>query len=445
MFIIITKRIMKNNSFIYNDISSNSSGEYCTYIKPYGIHITGRRLETQIMTYNKHTDIQFPFISIIIATHNESLVVDRLMRSCTTLTYDRSKFEIIVVDDSEDKTYDLLEKWIHKIPNLKVIRRNERSGWKGGALNLALNNTNSKASYILILDADTILNNDILKRFVLYFLSISDDHISVVQGYPFTKFSKNSDFNWIARGIDFRLAQRNIIEFLAKEWIKLPVQITGSLFMIKSDVIRDIGFSTDLCEDWDLTLDLNFHHSIQSQEYTKSQGDYNNSKTIFFNPLLTSYCETTTKFRAYFRQRIRVSEGHTRGFRRKFLTILTSKIDVFNKIEFVFMGLQYAKFIVIFALMITDGVILLSYGLNNSINNDYMIKTSMIMQFANLSSVLVTSFMAISVCRNIRHYSAKDVMHLLLLNIFTLPAFVLGSLFGFIRNRGTFYRTDRNS
>lgn len=103
--------------------------------------------------------------------------------------------------------------------------------------------------------------------------------------------------------------------------------------MIKSDIIRDIGFSTDLCEDWDLTLDLNFHRSIQSQEYTKSQGDYNNSKTIFFNPLLTSYCETTTKFRAYFRQSIRVSEGHTRGFRRKFLTILTSKIDVFNKLS----------------------------------------------------------------------------------------------------------------
>ena len=179
MFLLITKRIIKNNRFLYNDISSNNSGEYCTYIKPYGIHITRRRLETQIMTYNKHADIQFPFISIIIATHNESLVVDRLIRSCTTLTYDRSKFEIIVVDDSEDKTYDLLEKWIHKIPNLKVIRRNERSGWKGGALNLALNNTNSKASYILILDADTILNNDILKRFVLYFLSISDDHISV--------------------------------------------------------------------------------------------------------------------------------------------------------------------------------------------------------------------------------------------------------------------------
>ena len=98
-----------------------------------------------------------PFISILVATYNERLVIDRLMRSCAVLTYNSEKFEIIVVDDSEDNTFDVLKKWKLQISNLKLIHRNERTGWKGGALNLALKNLSIKSSYVFVVDADSIL------------------------------------------------------------------------------------------------------------------------------------------------------------------------------------------------------------------------------------------------------------------------------------------------
>jgi hypothetical protein len=61
--------------------------------------------------------------------------------------------------------------------------------------------------------------------------------------------------NWISQAIDFRLSQRNMIEFAAKDLLNLLMQIT-EVFMIRAGIIKSIKSSTDLCEDWELTLDV---------------------------------------------------------------------------------------------------------------------------------------------------------------------------------------------
>jgi cellulose synthase/poly-beta-1,6-N-acetylglucosamine synthase-like glycosyltransferase len=397
-----------------------------------------------------------PFISILVATYNERLVIDRLMRSCAVLTYNSDKFEIIVVDDSEDGTFDVLKKWKLQISNLKLIHRNERTGWKGGALNLALKNLSIKSSYVFVVDADSILVNDTLERFVTYFSKYNSNgnHIDAIQGYPISTVFNNSnailDFrtsNWVARGIEFRLAQRNKIEFLAKDRINLPVQITGSLFMIRSDLIKQFGFSNDLCEDWELTLDIYFHSNMTSSD--GDEANFNcwrnrNSKKVIFDPLLVSYCEASTELEPYFRQRMRVSEGHTRAFRRNLIKILTSKIRLIDKIEFFFIGGQYAKFIPLFALIIMDCTILMSSGIE-FIRNNNLLNLTLFIQIANILAIIGTSLLAMPLCSHIRNYDMKDSLSLLFLNLCTMPAFVIGSLRGFFRKEGTFYKTERNS
>src|SRR5215208_2899115 len=364
---------------------------------------------TKRITSTRVNGIDYPFVSIVVATHNERLVIDRLMKSCAALTYKRDKFEIIVVDDSEDGTFDVLVNWKQSIPNLKVMYRNDRAGWKGGALNLALKNINVNSSYVLVLDADTILVNDILERFVLHFSkhNSNGNDIDVIQGYPIARvFNYNNtnlnstNINWVARGVEFRLAQRNIIEFLAKDRINLPIQITGNLFMIRSDLIKQFEFSNDLCEDWKLTLDI-YYHDIIISSYG-DEGNYNScrkskSKKILFDPLLVSYCEAPIKLASYFRQRMRVSEGHTRAFRTNLIKILSSKMGFINKMEFFIIGIQYTKFMPLLALII------------------------------------------------IEKYNIRDSFYLLLLNLFTMPAFVIGSLRGLFRKDGIFYKTERNS
>ena len=410
---------------------------------------------TKTITTTRVNRIDYPFVSILVATHNERLVIDRLMISCASLTYNRDKFEIIVVDDSEDGTFDVLMNWKQSIPNLKVIYRNDRTGWKGGALNLALKNINTNSSYVLVLDADTILVNDILERFVSHFSKHNSNGncIDVIQGYPIARVFNNdtslnsTDINWVARGVEFRLAQRNIIEFLAKDRINLPIQITGNLFMIRSDLIKELEFSNDLCEDWKLTLDIYSHDTI-TYSYC-DEGNYNscrnsNSKKVIFDPLLVSYCEAPTKLASYFRQRMRVSEGHTRAFRTNLIKILTSKMALINKMEFFIIGIQYTKFIPLLALIIIDFTILISNGIDFIINNNLM-KITLIIQIANLLTIIGTSLLAIPLCSNIEKYNIRDSFYLLLLNLFTMPAFVIGSLRGLFRKDGIFYKTERNS
>jgi hypothetical protein len=217
--------------------------------------------------------------------------------------------------------------------------------------------------------------------------------------------------------------------------------------MIRSDLIKQLRFSNDLCEDWELTLDIYFRSNMTSSD--GDEANFNiwrkrNSKKVIFEPLLVSYCEASTKLEPYFRQRMRVSECHTRAFRRNLIKIMTSKIRLIDKIEFFFIGGQYAKFIPMFALIIMECTILMSSGIEFIINNNLM-NLTLIIQIANILAIIGTSLLAMPLCSYIRIYDMKDSLYLLLLNLCTMPAFVIGSLRAFFRKEGTSYKTERNS
>lgn len=436
-------------------------------------------------TSGQWVDGEYPFISIFVATHNESVVIERLLNSFAALSYPTDRFEIIIVDDSTDDTYQKIQTMSSDLQNLKVIHRDNRAGWKGGALNVALQAMDERASNVLILDADNILLVDTVERFVSRFIeeqsSYKDERTSVlaIQGFPISKSNPEADIeleiktkrgNWIARAIDFRLSQRNMIEFTAKDLLNLPVQITGSLFMIRADVIKSIKFSNDLCEDWELTVDLYCAQpssllslttdGIRSYNNTERRGSQplksifskpiaaSSRPKIIFNQELVSYCEATTDLTAYFRQRMRVSEGHTRGFRRRIRHIAKSKIlSLADKVELFLNGLQYAKFIFVLGIEIVNLILIVmflssNYDYSQQLTNVFWISFSL--QAANLAVALACIILAAKICRPVRRYDIKDVLSLVVLDVITTPAFVIGSLRGFFQAKGTFYRTRRN-
>ena len=133
-----------------------------------------------------------PLVSIHLPVFNEPNVVERLLACCTSLDY--RNYEVILLDDSVDNTVDRLKEWaeanqvaystrvgkqgeeVHvtntiaslQIP-IKVIHRTKRTGFKGGALNEALNYMNPDAEYVMIFDADFIPPPDIIKLSLPYF------------------------------------------------------------------------------------------------------------------------------------------------------------------------------------------------------------------------------------------------------------------------------------
>jgi cellulose synthase/poly-beta-1,6-N-acetylglucosamine synthase-like glycosyltransferase len=489
IFLYSVRKPRANNK-LYNmpkagDVMQSTAGKATSLHEQGIIADRCRDIGTVNRASDQWTNEEYPFISIFVATHNESLVIERLLKSFAALSYPTDWFEIIIVDDSTDDTYQKIQTMVSDLQNLKVIHRDNRAGWKGGALNVALDIMDKRASNVLVLDADNILLVDALERLVSQFIeeqySYKEKEVSVlaIQGFPISKSNLESDNewdiklqlgNWIARAIDFRLSQRNMIEFTAKDRLNLPVQITGSLFMIRADVIKSIKFSNDLCEDWDLTVDL---YCSQPSSLLPSAIDMVSSGNntgricncpsnnispkpvavslrprIIFNQELVSYCEATTDLTAYFRQRMRVSEGHTRGLRRKIRHIAESKmLSLVDKVELFLNGLQYAKFIFVLGIGIINMILLLMF-LSGSYNNSQqlmnMFGISFSLQAANLTVALTRITQATKICRPIRRYDIKDVLSLLMLYVFTTPAFVIGSLRGFFQDKGTFHKTHRN-
>ena len=467
------KRLLHRATLIDNyqcEIGSHS-------VRQYSAH----SIKSIYQTENKTNDTsyprgQLPFVSILVATCDESSVISRLIKSFSRQTYPSDRFEIIIVDDSTDDTFDKILELSKGLPNLKAIHRDSREGWKGGALNVAIKLMNSESLLTMVVDADTVLLSDTLEEFVAQF-GRGPSNILALQGFPISKAwldkleggnagnkhhgdIDNNQGNWVSRAIDLRLAQRNFIEFSAKQKMSLPIQITGSLFMIRADVLKATKFRLDLTEDWDLTLDLylqkTFRNSIMSNDnYPRMANNksVDSRPIVIFDPGLICYCEATVNLRAYFRQRMRVSEGHTRAFRKRMTPILQSKrLSLQDKFEIILTGLQYAKFIfipivVILDILMTASILLSDVDTGSHLwtNDMLVILSSMSIQSIGLLLALTSIIFGTRVCGMIRKYEIADIASLLILNLLTLPAFVIGSLRGFVRDNGVFYRTRRNT
>jgi cellulose synthase/poly-beta-1,6-N-acetylglucosamine synthase-like glycosyltransferase len=464
--------------------------------------------ENKFNYVDKNRDNNFPanfipFISILIASYNENIVIEKLLSSLSKLSYNYDKFETIIIDDSDDGTFDILKNWQKAISNLKVIHRQNRDGWKGGALNLGINNLNKNSDIVLIVDADNVLEEDTLEKIAIYFRDFEEKELStyVIQGYPkstgiyiekknssssssIIHYNQNEvnkekiDYNnnnynknnWVSKGISFRLYQRNLVEFIAKEKLKLPLQITGSLFAVRTNILKLLRFSEDICEDWDLTLDIylskvtnNLLVSVENNftdyknfgkiNYDRLNNNSNKTKNnekiqkiISFKPMLASYSEITNKLSSYFRQRMRVSEGHTREFRKRIKKIIENeRITFLSKVELFFVGLRYAKYIPIMFLVIIDVILLIDQGIKSILTND-LFKISIGIQGLSLIIYIIYNILSLKInYKTIAgDFAFKDFIYLLLLNICTMPAFVIGSFLGFIRPKGNFYRTKRN-
>lgn len=447
-------------------------------------------------TDNNYLDF-YPFISILIASYNENIVIERLLSSISKLSYVCDRFETIIIDDSNNGTFDKLKKWQKAIPNLKVIHRENRDGWKGGALNVGINNLNKNSDIVLIIDADNVLKEDTLKKIANYFREIEkkkEFSTYVIQGYPKstetyvenkksppssiiqsnengvnkdkTDYDNNNNNNWVSKGISFRLYQRNLVEFIAKEKLKLPLQITGSLFAIRTIILKSLKFSHDICEDWDLTLDIYLskitanlfvaaeNNSTNYERIRKINDDKINNnekkekiqKIISFKPMLVSYSEITNNIIPYFRQRMRVSEGHTRAFRKNIIKIVENEsLNLLSKVELFFIGLRYVKYIYIIFLVIMNIFFLITQGIHSILTNDF-IRISIGIQGLSLIIYIIYNILSLKVNYETvtREFTFKDILYLFLLNICTMPAFVIGSFLGFLRSKGNFYRTKRN-
>jgi len=104
-----------------------------------------------------------PSVSLIIPAYNEAACIGEKMQNCSGIEYPRDKMEIIwVTDGSDDETITRLKEY----KDIRVLHDQVRRG-KADAINRAV--SEARSEYIVLTDANSMLNPESLKELVAPF------------------------------------------------------------------------------------------------------------------------------------------------------------------------------------------------------------------------------------------------------------------------------------
>src|SRR5436190_3547652 len=123
---------------------------------------------------------ELPYITVQLPMYNEDVVAERIIKSSCLIDYPLDRLEIQVLDDSTDHSADIAraacDEWAAKGYPVEYIHRDNREGFKAGALAAGLQK--ARGEFIAIFDADFVVPRDILKNVVNYF---TDGNVGMVQ------------------------------------------------------------------------------------------------------------------------------------------------------------------------------------------------------------------------------------------------------------------------
>ncbi len=121
-----------------------------------------------------------PKVTIQLPMYNEMYVAERIIQQISEFEYPLDKFQIQVLDDSTDETKDLIAAKVAEVAargiNIQHVHRVDRTGYKAGALDAAMDKV--EGEFIGIFDSDFMPEKDFLQKTMPYF---QDPTIGVVQ------------------------------------------------------------------------------------------------------------------------------------------------------------------------------------------------------------------------------------------------------------------------
>ncbi len=208
-------------------------------------------LSTRRNEKNSVVPMDAPSVTIQLPIYNEKYVAARLVNAVCALDYPKDKMRIMILDDSDDDTVELLEDLVNDYKSkgymIEHVRRGTRRGYKAGALHHAMKTTDTE--FVAIFDADFIPPTWFLKRAVPYF---SKSKIGLIQcrwGHVNENYSAITQVQ--ALSLDFHF----LIEQKAKSNSHLFMSFNGTAGIWRRECIEDAGgwHTATLVEDLDLS------------------------------------------------------------------------------------------------------------------------------------------------------------------------------------------------
>ncbi|HEX4481782.1 MAG TPA: glycosyltransferase [Rudaea sp.] len=198
-------------------------------------------------------DAAQPFVSIHLACCNEPPeMVILTLDSLAALDY--KNFEVVVIDNNtkRDEVWQPVEEHCKKLgERFRFFHLNPWPGFKAGALNFGLKETDSRAEVIAVVDADYAVRADWLKALTGYF---ADPKVAVVQCPQAHRDWEHNAFrrmtNWEYDGF-FRIGMHHRNE-------RNAIIQHGTMTMVRRGTLEATGCWSEwtICEDAELGLRL---------------------------------------------------------------------------------------------------------------------------------------------------------------------------------------------
>jgi peptidoglycan-N-acetylglucosamine deacetylase len=194
-------------------------------------------------------EVPAPLISIIVPAFNEEVNSVSSLRSL--LQTDYPNFEIIFVDDgSKDSTYEKVFHAFDGHPKIKVFTK--QNGGKASALNFGIQQ--SKADFVVCIDADTKLREDAVTRLMMHFGPVTNGKPEV--GAVAGNVKVGNQVNLLTRWQSIEYISSQNFDRKAFSYLNAITVVPGAIGAFRKKAIEEAGgFTTDtLAEDCDLTI-----------------------------------------------------------------------------------------------------------------------------------------------------------------------------------------------
>lgn len=233
---------------------------------------------------------EWPYVTIQLPIFNEKYTVERLLRAVTQLDYPADRLQIQVLDDSTDDTAQLVNQLVQKYKyrgvNIEWIHRDNRQGYKAGALNDGL--SSATGEFLGVFDADFVPKPDWLKKTVPFF---QDQELGCLQ----TRWGHtNRNYNSLTKAEAMAIDGHFIVEQTVRSSNNLFLNFNGTAGLWRRACIEDAGGW-----QWDtLTEDLDLSYRAQMRGWK-----------IRYRPDIVVPAELPSEVEAFKKQQFRWAKG----------------------------------------------------------------------------------------------------------------------------------------
>lgn len=255
-----------------------------------------------------------PTVTVQLPVFNERFVVQRLINSVAALRYPRERLQIQVLDDSTDETSMLAAERVlhHHRQGLQIehIRRQDRSGFKAGALAAGLET--SQGEFVAVFDADFLPPPDFLLKTIHHF---SNPAIGMVQA-RWEHLNRND--STLTRVQAILLDAHFAVEQAVRSRTGRFFNFNGTAGIWRKQAIRDAGgwHADTLTED----LDLSYRAQLAGWR-------------LLYLPHIGCPAELPPNMKAFKSQQHRWSKGAIQVMKKLLPQIWAAPVSLRNKVD----------------------------------------------------------------------------------------------------------------